>query len=73
LLAFPILRPRSLDTFDGAATLSRRARRRGLTVRRSADCLIAAICVEAGAQLFHNDRDFDALARVSDLEIYRPS
>ena len=71
LLAHPILRQRSLATFETAANLYRAARRRGLTVRRSVDCLIAATCLETGAELYHNDRDFDALARVSDLTIHR--
>lgn len=73
LLAHSILRPRGLETFEAAANLFRAARRRGLTVRRSVDCLIAATCLEAGAELYHNDRDFDALARVSDLTVYRPA
>jgi predicted nucleic acid-binding protein len=73
LRAHPILRPRGLETFETAANLYRAARRRGLTVRRSVDCLIAATCLETGAELYHNDRDFDALARVSDLSVYRPS
>jgi predicted nucleic acid-binding protein len=72
LRAHPILRPRGLETFESAANLYRMARRRGLTIRRSVDCLIAATCLEAGAEIYHNDRDFDALARVSDLRIYRP-
>jgi len=72
LLAHPILRPRGLETFETAANLHRRARRRGLTVRRSVDCVIAATCLETGAEIYHNDRDFDALATVSDLKIYRP-
>ncbi len=72
LRAHPILRPRGLETFEMAANLYRAARRRGLTVRRSVDCLIAATCLESGAEIYHNDRDFDALARVSDLAIYRP-
>ncbi len=73
LLAHPILRPRGLETFESAANLYRTARRRGLTIRRSVDCLIAATCLEAGAEIYHNDRDFDALARVSDVTIYRPA
>jgi len=73
LLAHPILRARGLETFESAANLYRAARRRGLTIRRSVDCLIAATCLETGAEIYHNDRDFDALARVSDLTIYRPS
>lgn len=72
LRAHPILRPRGLDTFETAANLYRKARRRGLTIRRSVDCLIAATCLESGTEIYHNDRDFDALARVSDLAIYRP-
>ena len=72
LRAHPILRPRGLETFETAANLYRKARRRGLTIRRSVDCLIAATCLETGAEIYHNDRDFDALARVSDLVIYRP-
>ena len=72
LLAHPILRPRGLETFETAANLYRMARRRGLTIRRTVDCLIASTCLEAGAEIYHNDRDFDALARVSDLAIYRP-
>ena len=72
LRAHPILRPRGLETFETAANLYRTARRRGLTIRRSVDCIIAATCLETGAEIYHNDRDFDALARVSDLMIYRP-
>jgi predicted nucleic acid-binding protein len=71
LMAHPILRPRGLGTFEVAANLYRTARRRGLTVRRTVDCVIAATCLEAGAEIFHNDRDFDALASVSDLAVYR--
>jgi predicted nucleic acid-binding protein len=72
LRAHPILRPRGLETFETAANLYRMARRRGLTIRHGVDCLIAATCIETGAAIYHNDRDFDALARVSDLMIYRP-
>ena len=72
LRAYPILRAGGLETFEAAANLYRAGRRRGLTVRRSVDCLIAAICLEADATLYHNDRDFDALAKISRLTIYQP-
>ncbi len=71
LLAHPILRPRGLQTFETAANLYRSARRRGFTIRRSVDCLIAATCLENEAAIYHNDRDFDTLARVSTLMVYR--
>jgi predicted nucleic acid-binding protein len=51
-----------LDTLTAAAHLYQRARTAGFTVRKSADCLIAAIAIEQGALLVHNDRDFLALA-----------
>ena len=73
LRAHPILRPRGIETFETAANLYRAARRRGLTIRRSADCLIAATCLEVGAEIYHHDRDFDALAQVSELAVYRPA
>ena len=73
LRAYPILRPRGLETFEAAANLYRAGRRRGLTVRGAVDCLIAATCLEAGAEIYHNDRDFDALAQVSELTVYRPA
>jgi predicted nucleic acid-binding protein len=72
LRAHPILRPRGLDTFETAANVYRTARRRGLTIRRTVDCLIASVCLEAGAEIYHNDRDFDVIASVSSLAIHRP-
>ena len=59
-----ILEPRELSTYDVAAQLHRTARAAGLTVRKPNDCLIAAIALEHGAMLVHNDRDFVALAQV---------
>jgi predicted nucleic acid-binding protein len=72
LRAYPILRMRGLETFENAARIFRDCRRKGYTVRKTADCLIAATCLEAGVELYHNDRDFEAIARVRKLKIYRP-
>ena len=70
LLAFPVLSLRGLRGFEQAADLHRTARSRGVTVRRLADCLVAAPCIAAQATLLHADRDFDELSRVSDLRIH---
>ena len=59
-----ILEPRELSTYEVAAQLYRTARAAGFTIRSSNDCLIAAIALEHGALLVHNDRDFLALAQV---------
>jgi predicted nucleic acid-binding protein len=59
-----ILEPRELSTYEIAAQLYRRAREAGFTIRKSTDCLIAALALEHGALLVHNDRDFVHLAQV---------
>lgn len=59
-----ILQPRELSTYEVAAQLYRAARTAGLTIRRPNDCLIAALALEHGALLVHNDRDFVHLAQV---------
>ena len=63
--------PMELALFRAASRLYRLARRRGYTVRSSTDCLIAAIAIENPIAVWHDDRDFDALAKVSELEVHR--
>lgn len=70
LRAFPILRLRTLEDFSLAAELYRTARRNGVTIRNTLDCLIAAPCIRAGAPLLHADADFDRLAACTPLRIY---
>lgn len=71
LRSFPILRLDGLDDFRLAAQLYRTARRSGVTVRKTLDCLIAAPCVRTGARLLHNDADFDRLAGCTSLQVVR--
>jgi predicted nucleic acid-binding protein len=70
LRAFPVLRLESLDDFALAASLYRDARRQGVTVRKTLDCLIAAPCVRTGSPLLHADADFDRLASCTPLRIF---
>ncbi|HEY7962326.1 MAG TPA: PIN domain nuclease [Solirubrobacteraceae bacterium] len=70
LRAFPILRLDGLDDFVLAADLYRMARRAGVTIRKTLDCLIAAPCVRTGAPLLHADTDFDRLAKCTPLRLY---
>lgn len=64
LLGSVVLQPDEFSTFERAAQLYLRARAQGVTVRKSNDCLIAAVALEHGALLVHNDRDFLALAQI---------
>jgi predicted nucleic acid-binding protein len=66
--ALPIVEsPLGLDVFEEAADLYRRARRAGLTIRSSVDCLIAACAIRHDLEVVHQDRDFEALASISSL------
>jgi predicted nucleic acid-binding protein len=67
---FPILRLDGSEDFVLAAELYRAARRAGITIRKTLDCLIAAPCVRTGVPLLHNDSDFDLLASCTPLRIY---
>ncbi|HEY6749422.1 MAG TPA: PIN domain nuclease [Mycobacteriales bacterium] len=71
LLNFDVLRLEGLDDFRNAATLYRAARREGLTIRRTTDCLIAAVCIREDRPLLHNDVDFTHLALVSPLSVVK--
>jgi len=69
MLALPIVEsPISARVYLDAVDLSRRARRAGVTVRSGVDCLIAACAIRHGLVVLHNDRDYPALARVSELQ-----
>jgi predicted nucleic acid-binding protein len=72
LRAFPILQLDGLDDFVLAAELYRSARRAGVTIRKTLDCLIAAPCVRTGAPLLHADADFDRLASCTSLRLLEP-
>jgi predicted nucleic acid-binding protein len=71
LCAFDVLRLESLDDFRRAAQLYRAARRHGVTIRRTIDCLIASVCIREQLPIMHNDADFDRLAEHSELTIHR--
>lgn len=70
LRSFPILRLESPEDFVLAAELYRSARRAGVTIRRTLDCLIAAPCVRTGAPLLRADADFDRLASCTPLRLW---
>lgn len=70
LRAFPVLGLGDLDAWSYAADLYRTARQNGVTIRNTADCLIASPCIRAGATLLHRDADFDRLAECSPLKTW---
>jgi len=55
-----------------AAQNYRFLRRRGVTVRKTVDCLIATFCMEKGHELLHRDRDFNAFEVHLSLRVVHP-
>ena len=54
-----------------AARIFYECRRRRLTVRSTTDCFIAALALEQGRALLHDDTVFDAIAKVRPLRTLR--
>ena len=74
LLALPTYgSPSEIALFLSAADLYRRGRKRGLTIRSSVDCLIAATAIQHGLKVWHRDRDFREIAKFASLEVMNSS
>ncbi|MGB7762970.1 MAG: PIN domain nuclease [Bryobacteraceae bacterium] len=52
-----------------AAKNFRSLRKRGVTVRKTIDTVIATRCIESGYVLLHSDRDFDPFAKHLGLRV----
>jgi predicted nucleic acid-binding protein len=44
--------------------------RRGVTIRKSMDCLIASYALAFDVPFYHSDRDFDQIAKYFPLRIF---
>lgn len=58
-------------TWTQAARIYFDLRRRGTTIRSPIDCCIAQLAIENDVLLLHDDRDFDAIAKVRPLAAQR--
>ena len=61
-----------VDLARAAARNYRILRRRGHTVRKTIDCLIATFCIREQHALLHCDRDFDPFETFLDLSVIHP-
>lgn len=69
MLALPTVEtPLHQEVFLQAAELYRTARRQGITVRSSVDCLIAACAIRNSLKVLHKDRDYRLLAKIAPLD-----
>jgi hypothetical protein len=73
MFSLPIVEsPLAEEVFSHAVNLHRSARRGGLTVRSSVDCLVAACAIRHDLEVLHRDRDYAMIARVSVLRQREP-
>ena len=54
-----------------AAQNFRTLRKRGVTIRKTIDVLIATFCIENCFELIHNDKDFDSMEKYLGLIVKR--
>jgi len=55
----------------GAAELYRNLRKKGITIRKPNDCLIAFYAISFDVDLVHNDSDFDLMIDHTPIKIYQ--
>ncbi|MDQ6760317.1 MAG: PIN domain nuclease [Acidobacteriota bacterium] len=61
--------PLPMSIFLAAAEIYRDGRAKGVTIRSSTDCLIAAIAIENDVPIWHRDRDFSEIAKYTRLKV----
>jgi len=69
---FTVLQLPPVQAAIGAAELYRGLRKKGLTIRKSNDCLIAFYAIEFSTPLVHLDSDFEFVSKHSKLKTWHP-
>jgi hypothetical protein len=69
---FTTLQHPPIQAATGAAELYRSLRKKGLTIRKSNDCLIAFYAIEFSTPLVHSDSDFDLISKHTKLKTWKP-
>ena len=63
LIFLPMPRTTFIKAADIYRFLYRFLRRRGITIRKPIDCMIASVAIEHDIELLHNDRDFEPIEK----------
>ncbi len=70
LLSFPCFDIGGKETAIQSAKNYRFLRKKGITVRKTIDTMIATFCIQNKFTLLHNDRDFDPFNKFLNLKVY---
>ena len=71
LLNFSILNNEIMEITDNAIKIYRMLRKKGITIRKQNDCLIASYAILNNIQIFHKDHDFELISKETKLKIHR--
>ena len=58
-----LLLPMQYSTFLRSAEIYRTLRKKGITIRKSVDCMIAAVALEHDIAILDHDKDFDPIEK----------
>jgi len=72
LTMLPMLDTGGAELAVASARNYRALQAKGITVRKTIDCLIATFCIEQGHALLHRDRDFDPFEVHLGLRVIHP-
>ncbi len=72
LLLFEVHSTAGSDLAIASAQNFRLLRKKGLTVRKTIDCITATFCLLKGHSLLHRDRDFDPFEQYLGLSVIHP-
>ncbi|MBN1499519.1 MAG: PIN domain-containing protein [Spirochaetes bacterium] len=68
---FTILNIKIINVTEHAIDLYRFLRKKGVTIRKSNDCLIASYAILCDIPVLHKDCDFDKIEKFTKLKIFR--
>ncbi len=70
LSGFYILKSDPIEAAIGASSIFRNLRKKGITIRKPNDCLIAYEAINQNIAIIHNDNDFDLITQGRQLKIW---
>jgi predicted nucleic acid-binding protein len=68
MLAIDMLEIEPVEAAIGAADLYRELRKKGVTIKKSNDCLIAFYAIYFNIPILHNDSDFNLISKHTPLK-----
>ena len=72
LLSFDVLEWEPIEAALSGALIYRTLRKKGVTIRKSNNCTIAAFARKFDMQVLHIDRDFEIMSKVGIISQFKP-